>query len=100
MAGAALGHAVSHVTGSDLLCVNVERGVSAEEGEVALDDVIIVVVLQTIIHTHTLTHSHSYARARAARTLLMHTRGPTRRSPYPIRLHLRTVSTYLGHSMY
>ena len=97
MAGAALGLAVSHVVGD----FEVPREVGQEkagEGGVALERVVVLIVVHTITLTH--THSHSYTRARAARTLLVHTRDPTRRSPYSTRLHLRRVSTYLGYSMH
>ena len=87
MTGAALGHAVSHVE-EDFEVPRVVGQEKAGEGGVALERVVVLIVVQTIKHTHT----HSHARARTARTPLMHTRDPTRRSPYPVHSYLRTVS--------
>ena len=87
VAGTALGHAQRHV-GRDFGVPGDDGQEEAEEGGVALERVVVLIIVQTIKHTHT----HSHARARTARTPLMHTRDPTRRSPYPVHSYLRTVS--------
>ena len=75
MAGAALGHAVSHDV-KDFEVLRVDGQEKAGEGGVALERVVVLLLIQTIILTH--THSHSLIlirpRTRRAHTTHAHTR--------------------------
>ena len=62
MAGAALGHAVSHDE-KDFEVPRVDGQEKAGEGGVALERVVVLIVIQTIKHTHSLTLTHTPARA-------------------------------------
>ena len=64
MTGAALGHVVSHDV-KDFEVPRVDGQEKAGEGGVALERVVVLIVVQTIIHTHShsLTLTHTPARA-------------------------------------